>query len=264
MPDHSRTDGALEKTIEDLLEDEQYLDHPLREALYQLWTNTREPLAKLERITHISDRYQSVAQEKTRYLSERYERQLRQIEKITRISDRYQLMLQDLNSALQEASTHDYLTGLANRRLIVDCLKQADQRSVHKGVAYAVALIDADRFKQINDGYGHDSGDQILVALSRTLKESLRECDLCGRWGGEEFFALLVDTDVETARLVAERILQGVRHLGIPLDQGLLTVTVSIGIAEHRAGESYSDTIRRADLALYEAKRGGRDRWMLR
>jgi diguanylate cyclase (GGDEF)-like protein len=262
MPPHSHGDDPLEKTIEVLLADEQYLGHPLREALFQLWNNTREQLAKLERITKISDRYQNIAQEKARSMTDRYNRQLRQIEKITRISDRYQLMLQDLNIALKEASTHDPLTGLANRRLIIERLKQEDERAARQGQGYMVALIDADHFKQINDEHGHDGGDQVLVALAQILKNCLRGSDLCGRWGGEEFLALLVDADAASARAVVERMLADVRRLELPVGDAMLPVTVSIGFTEHRAGEVYCDTIRRADGALLEAKRNGKDRWV--
>ncbi|MGZ8216026.1 biofilm regulation diguanylate cyclase SiaD [Methylomagnum sp.] len=262
MLPHSHGDDPLEKTIEALLADEQYLGHPLREALFQLWNNTRDQLAKLERITKISDRYQNIAQEKARSMSERYNRQLRQIEKITRISDRYQLMLQDLNIALKEASTHDPLTGLGNRRLIIERLKQEDERAMRLGLPYVVALIDADRFKQINDEHGHDGGDQVLVGLAQILKSGLRGVDLCGRWGGEEFLALLVDTNAESAQAAVERMLVDVRKLTIPMGDKLLPVTVSIGFTEHRAGESYFDTIKRADAALLEAKRSGKDKWV--
>lgn len=262
MPSNTLSGEPLEKIIEALLADEQYLGHPLREALFQLWTNTREQLARLERITKISDRYQNIAQERARTMTERYDRQLRQIEKITRISDRYQLMLQDLNIALKEASTHDPLTGLANRRLIIERLKQEDEHARNLGQPYVVALIDADRFKQINDEHGHDGGDQVLVALAQILKNGLRKEDLCGRWGGEEFIALLTDTDAEAARAVVERMLVDVRKFTIPVGDEILPVTVSIGYTEHRVNEGYFDTLKRADGALLEAKRGGKDRWV--
>lgn len=263
MPPTSQSGDSLEKSIEALLADERYLGHPLREALLQLWTDTREQLAKLERITKISDRYQNIAQEKARSMTERYHRQLRQIEKITRISDRYQLMLQDLNIALKEASTHDPLTGLANRRLIIERLKQEDERAARRGPGYTVALIDADHFKRINDEHGHDGGDQVLVGLAQILKSCTRGGDLCGRWGGEEFLTLLTDADAASAQAVAERMLAGVRRLALPMGDAMPQVTVSIGLTEHRPGEGYFETIRRADSALLEAKRGGKDKWVL-
>lgn len=260
MPFKPQDEVDWDKCIEALLADEQYLGHPLREALARVWTHTREQLARLERITQISDRYQNMAQERARSLSERYDRQLRQIEKVIRISDHYQSMLQDLNRALKEASTHDHLTGLPNRRLIAERLREEDERVARLGTPYALAVIDADRFKHINDHYGHDVGDRMLVELARTLKDSLREYDVCSRWGGEEFLALLVDTDIEAAQVIAERILQNVRRLRVEAGDSPLQITVSIGLAEYRAGETYSETIGRGDTALREAKNSGRDR----
>jgi diguanylate cyclase (GGDEF)-like protein len=255
-----RTDESLERTIEALLAEEQYLGHPLRDALAHLWTSTRERLSKLERITQISDRYQNMAQEQARTVSERYSRQLRQIEKIIRISDRYQGMLQDLNAALRDASTHDPLTGLANRRLLVERMRQEDARAGREHRPYALAVIDADHFKRINDSFGHEAGDQVLIALAQSLKAGLRESDLCGRWGGEEFLILLAEANAQAALAAIERILRDVRLLRMPWDGTELPVTVSAGLAVNQSGESYQDTLRRADEALLVAKRGGRDR----
>ena len=263
MPQRAGDDGSLERSIEALLADEQYLEHPLRSALAQLWQGTREQLSRLERITQISDRYQRLAQEQTKTVTERYDRQFRQIEKIIRISDRYQGMLQDLNKALQEASTHDALTGLANRRLLLERLRQEDARGDRDGRSYALAVVDADHFKRVNDDHGHDAGDRVLVALAGALKASLREGDLCGRWGGEEFLVLLVDTDVDAAGQALERVQQAVRALRVPWDGRELEVTVSIGYAWRQAGESHQAALSRADTALLEAKRGGRDRRVL-
>ncbi len=263
MPQRASDDGALERSIEALLADEQHLGHPLRSALAQLWESTREQLSRLERITQISDRYQRLAQEQTKTVTERYDRQFRQIEKIIRISDRYQGMLQDLNKALQEASTHDALTGLANRRLLLERLRQEDARAGRDGLSYALAVVDADHFKRINDDHGHDAGDRVLVALAGALKAGLREGDLCGRWGGEEFLVLLAKADEEAAGQALERVQQAVRALRVPWDGRELEVTVSIGYAVRQAEETHQEALYRADNALLDAKRGGRDRRVL-
>jgi diguanylate cyclase (GGDEF)-like protein len=250
---------TLENTIETLLADGQYLDHPLREALAKLWEHTRDQVNRLERITRISDNYQDMAQEKAKSLLDRHNRQLRQLEKITRISDRYQLMLQDLNAELKQKSTHDYLTGLANRRFILEHLKEADQRSLSLDDPYCVALIDADHFKNVNDRYGHEVGDHTLILLAKTLRESLDAADVCSRWGGEEFLALMPGVSIEAARLKAGRILDQVRQLELDAGGVQLRITVSIGLAEHHSGESYPSTVHRADLGLLDAKQRGRD-----
>ncbi|MFM8330693.1 MAG: biofilm regulation diguanylate cyclase SiaD [Candidatus Methylumidiphilus sp.] len=250
---------SLENDIEALLADGQYRGHPLREVLEKLWGNTREQLLRLERITQISDDFQTMAHQKTQSILERHNRQLRQLEKITRISDRYQHMLRELNTELKEASTHDYLTGLANRRLAMERLKEEDERLARVGGSYCVALIDADNFKQVNDVYGHDVGDAVLVELAKALRHSLRKDDVCSRWGGEEFLLLLSGAGEASAVAVAERILDAVRQLEVPAGDARLRISVSIGIAQHRPGDGYAQIIQRADAALLDAKRAGRD-----
>ncbi|MEB3319728.1 MAG: biofilm regulation diguanylate cyclase SiaD [Cyanobium sp.] len=256
-------DDQLELRIADLLADERYADHPLREVLEALLERMAQQLVRLERITTISDRYQAGAREQMRHLSRRYDQQIRKLEKAIRISDRYQAMLADLNKALQEASTHDQLTGLPNRRLMADRLLQEDHRTQREGTTYSLLAIDVDRFKTINDRFGHDAGDRVLVALARAFRNGLRDYDACARWGGEEFLALLAGADLATAQLVAQRLLDAVRALQVELPAGLVQPRVSIGLAEHRSGEVYTDVYRRADDALLTAKQTGRDRFQL-
>jgi len=263
MPHPTRDQRPLDDIIEDLLNDPQYAGHPLRDALFQLWSQSREQLERLERVTHISDGFQKMAREQTTSLKQRYDRQLRKLEKAAHISDRYQDMMRDLNIALQEASTHDHLTNLANRRMLVDRLKTETQRAERQGYSYSLAMLDVDHFKQVNDQHGHDAGDQALIALARTMQAEFREYDLCGRWGGEEFLILLPQTPIDVAQHVIERVQGSIRRLTIPWDSSSLDLTVSIGLAEHRTGESFFDTVNRADDALLAAKQAGRDCYRL-
>lgn len=252
----------LDDLIEALLADPQYEGHPLREALDRLWRNSGEQLERLERLTHISDGFQRMARDQSTTLQQRYDRQLRKLEKAARISDRYQDMLRDLNTALQEASTHDHLTGLANRRKLIDVLKAESQRADRQNHTYALAMLDVDHFKQVNDRFGHDGGDRILIDIARTLEANLREYDLCGRWGGEEFLIILPQTPLDDAQQVLGRIQEAARRLTIPAgaeESAPFAVTVSIGLTEHRPGEGFFDTVNRADEALLTAKRTGRD-----
>lgn len=249
----------LDDLIEDLLRDPQYAGHPLRSALSQLWEQSRTQLERLERLTHISDGFQRMALDQKSSLEDRYNRQLRKLERAARISDRYQDMMRDLNVALREASTHDHLTGLANRRMLVERLKAETQRAERQGHRYSLAMLDVDHFKQVNDVYGHDAGDRVLVEVAKAMQAGLREYDLCGRWGGEEFVILLPQTPSPDARSVLERIGQSIRNLRAPDGLPRISVTVSIGIATYQSGETFSDTITRADEALLAAKRAGRD-----
>ncbi len=252
-------DEALEARILELLEDEHYQGHPLRLALEELWEAMNSQLLRLERITELSDRYQKAAREKTLHLAKRYDRQIRLLERVLRISDRYQSMLKDLNVALREASTHDLLTGIANRRLMMDCCLQADEHFVNQGIPYSLVVIDADHFKLINDTYGHDFGDRMLVELAKIFRDNLRSTDVCSRWGGEEFLGLMNHAGLAEAERIVGRLLESVRSSKIPFEEEMVTLTVSMGVAEHEEGESYADTFRRADEALFVAKRRGRN-----
>ena len=256
-------EDELELRISEMLADPDYNGHPLRQALEDLVERVSMHVSRLERITQISDRYQTGVQERFRNLSRRYDRQISRLEKAIRISDRYQSILNDLNRALQEASTHDQLTGLPNRKLMADCCRREDDRADRDGTTYSLLAIDADRFKSINDTYGHEVGDKVLIGLANSFQSSIRDGDYCARWGGEEFLALLAGADLHTAQLVANRLLNTVRSITIEAGDARITPRVSIGIAQHLPGQTYPDVYRRADAALLLAKQSGRDRFVL-
>lgn len=253
----------LDQLVESLLSDPAYFGHPLREALASLQQQNLEHLLRLERIARISDGYQALAREQSLSLSERYHRQLRQLEKVARISDGYQNMLRDLNQALREASLRDVLTGLANRRLLMERLREEELRSQRSGRPFVLAMVDVDHFKQINDSWGHEVGDHALTQIARVLQDSVRGCDLCGRWGGEEFLLLLTETALVEVNPLIERLRAAVRNLRVRHGEAELALTVSLGVAELRPGEGYSQVLNRADAALLVAKRSGRDRCVL-
>ena len=256
-------EDELEQRISELLVDERYRGHPLRDVLEAVVERMSQQLLRLERITQISDRYQSDVQERVQHIAQRYDLQIRKLEKAIRISDRYQAMLNDLNQALKKASTHDQLTGLPNRRLIVDRCRREDHRTQRDNTTYALLAMDVDRFKLFNDVYGHDVGDQVLVELANSFTHSLREYDSCGRWGGEEFLALLVNADLATASDIADRMLANTRALRIRVGEDMLQATISIGVAERAPGEVYTETYKRADAALLISKQTGRDRYVV-
>lgn len=120
--------------------------------------------------------------------------------------------------------------------------------------------MDVDHFKQVNDLHGHDCGDRVLSQVGALLREALREGDSVGRWGGEEFLALLPGADTRQATQVAERVRQAVAGYDWSLYGLHAPVTLSIGVSEHQAGEMLSDSLNRADAALYAGKHGGRNR----
>ena len=245
------------------LADENYLNDPARDLLERLWCRIEEQIGRLERIADISDLYQSHVLEKTRSLTQRYERQLRLLDRVVRISDLYQASLKDTNLSLFKASTHDPLTGIPNRRFMTERCIQEDQRATRHGSTYSMIILDVDHFKMINDRHGHAVGDMMLVDFVKALTSSLRHYDICARWGGEEFLALLIDADISTAEIVAQRMLANIRNLRVSVDDMELSLTASIGLTEHRAEESYDITFRRADQALMTAKSAGRDRMVV-
>jgi diguanylate cyclase (GGDEF)-like protein len=251
---------AIEDCIIPLLAAQTDLDNPLREPLAQLWAAHQDLVRRIERISRISDGYQSLARGREMSQAERLDKQLRQLEKVVRISDRYQQMMHDSNIALREASTHDSLTGIANRRLLLERLKEESARGKRHPQSFSLAMLDLDYFKRVNDQHGHDVGDRLLSEVARVMEAEVREHDLCGRWGGEEFLIVLPETDLEAAACVVERVCASIRALGIQVDDQLLSVTVSAGIAEHWPADTYATTINRADGALLQAKRAGRDR----
>ena len=252
----------LQQRIEELLADKAHKGHPLHAALDELWQLHGDYLNRLDRITHLSDSYQAMARDRALDLNERFEKQLRQLTKIARISDRYQEMLRDVNSALKEASNHDSLTGLANRRLLMERLKAEVERSVRFGQTFVVAMLDVDNFKLINDNRGHDIGDRVLVEIGHSMQAGLREYDLCGRWGGEEFLLLLPQTSLGEALQVVDRVHQGIRNVSVQVDDEQVTVTASIGVTAHRPEDTIQETLKRADNALLDAKRQGKDRYV--
>ncbi|VCU72182.1 Response regulator PleD [Pigmentiphaga humi] len=253
-----RTTEDLSRRIERLLAAPEHQGNPLRPALEELWHAFLEQSSRLDRVTHISDGYQSLVKQRENDLDERFQKQLRKLEKLARISDHYQRMMQDLNVALSDASNRDVLTGLPNRRHLMHRLKEESGRSARSGQPYTVAMLDIDHFKRVNDTLGHAAGDRVLIEIGQILQGSLREYDLCGRWGGEEFMLVLPGTTEASAQVLAQRICQRIRdHACMPAD--MPSISASVGISAYRQGEHYSDTVERADTALLEAKRRGRD-----
>ena len=125
------------------------------------------------------------------------EEQKRRMERLIKISDRYQNSLYEMSEALRGFSLHDQLTGLGNRRFLIDRLNEETERANRKNGQYSLAILDVDFFKQVNDRFGYDVGDEVLCRIARAIEEGLREYDHCGRWGGEEFLILLPDTSLE-------------------------------------------------------------------
>jgi len=134
-------------------------------------------------------------------------------------------------------------------------------RSSRGGPAFSLVIFDLDRFKQVNDRYGHPAGDQVLKAFAEVLRSGIRKYDTVGRYGGEEFSLLMPQTGKDTAIRVTERIRRALEARGVNVDIGRIDVTVCAGIATYGAdGENWEALLSAADTALYEAKNAGRNR----
>lgn len=157
-------------------------------------------------------------------------------------------------------STTDPLTGACNRRGGEDGLLKAFHNLQRHGRLFAVLIVDVDHFKTVNDRWGHDVGDCVLVSLVKISREQLRALDVIIRWGGEEFLILLPDTGCDVALIVAERLRKAVEAAKTVANAESIMITISVGIAGARESDSnLNDIIRRADHALYAAKSGGRN-----
>ena len=166
-----------------------------------------------------------------------------------------------LERELRRLATTDSLTGLANRRQFTTLAHQEMERSLRYGSPLAVVMLDVDFFKKVNDSWGHAIGDELLRALTAAMEGQLRDVDVLGRMGGEEFAVLLPETDLEGGLHVAERLRVAADGVRLPLGEGWLRATISLGVASRHDGESVFDhLLGRADRALYDAKQGGRNR----
>jgi two-component system cell cycle response regulator len=176
---------------------------------------------------------------------------------------RYTERLRDNVQASIEMAITDALTGLFNRRYMETHLSALVEQAANRGKPISVLIVDIDFFKSINDGHGHDAGDDVLREFALRIRKSIRNIDLACRYGGEEFVIVMPETDMGVATMVAERLRRRIATEPFAVQEGScsLEVTISIGIAALNApGDNAAAMLKRADQALYRAKRDGRNR----
>ncbi|HEY9852240.1 MAG TPA: diguanylate cyclase [Leptolyngbyaceae cyanobacterium] len=164
---------------------------------------------------------------------------------------------------LEKLATTDPLTGIWNRRYLLSKAEYELDRAIRYQSPFSVLTIDLDKFKQINDLYGHALGDEVLIDVTKNILKLLRKVDCFGRMGGEEFAILLPETDILLAVNVAERIRQQIANLVFNTGDAVLQITACIGVSNYILGnkhETVDAILQRADKALYQAKKQGRDR----
>jgi diguanylate cyclase (GGDEF)-like protein len=179
----------------------------------------------------------------------------------------YKLMnvLGRANDKIESMAVTDLLTGLPNHRSLMENLDHEFKRCNRYGSILSVLMMDIDNFKLVNDTYGHLAGDRVLAAIGAILKSSVRSSDVTGRYGGEEFCAVLIETDGENAFLIAEKVRKAVENTHFDIGDGQpIRITLSIGIATYNAHAMHiakaEELLNLSDKALYKSKEAGRNR----
>jgi two-component system cell cycle response regulator len=175
---------------------------------------------------------------------------------------RYTERLRDNVQISIEMAITDALTGLYNRRYMETHIAMLMEQAVTRGKPLAVLVLDIDYFKSINDTHGHDAGDDVLREFATRIRKSIRGIDLACRYGGEEFVVVMPETNMAIATVVGERLRRRIATEPFAIQQGTRTVdvTISIGIAALKPADTGASVLKRADQALYRAKREGRNR----
>jgi two-component system cell cycle response regulator len=173
-----------------------------------------------------------------------------------------QRSLIETREELRFRATHDALTGIVNRGVILEELGREHSRRSREGGSLGILMVDLDHFKQVNDTWGHLGGDAVLKEASRRMTESVRPYDIVGRYGGEEFLIVIPSTDAEGTVRLAERIREKIESQPVTLGSNAIRITASFGAAvcNDENPEELQTLLRRADEALYSAKRHGRNR----
>lgn len=161
------------------------------------------------------------------------------------------------SKALEEMIVTDFLTKIFNRQKVENDINVDVSRYSRYKRPLSIILLDIDKFKLINDTYGHNAGDSVLINLANIIKNNVRKIDVPGRWGGEEFMILCPETDIQGALIIAENLRQKIEAHTFEIDR---KVTSSFGVAQFKEDELVKDFIKRVDDALYSAKENGRNR----
>jgi len=170
------------------------------------------------------------------------------------------LIIASYQKKLEQMATTDKLTGSANRQVFEVLFHQAYSQSKRSKTDLSAIMFDIDYFKQVNDTYGHPTGDVVLKTLVQNIKNGIRDSDIIFRWGGDEFLIILPESDLQTAYTIADKIRQNIAHLEIVFAGKSIAVTISIGVACMSSSDTAETLINRADEALYIAKNKGRNR----
>ena len=173
------------------------------------------------------------------------------------------LVISRLISKIRHLTVEDSLTETFNRRHITDMANKEIKKMEKKGSEFSIIMLDIDHFKKVNDTYGHATGDAALVTCANLLKNSVRSTDYVGRLGGEEFCIMLPNTNLREAHLLAERIRMQLEHTSVIFEGKTIPITASFGVATLTEKGEWSDLLNQADVAMYRAKKNGRNQVIL-
>ncbi|MGD8293114.1 MAG: GGDEF domain-containing protein, partial [Desulfobacterales bacterium] len=178
-------------------------------------------------------------------------------------AENYAQELKTANERLRDLAFKDGLTDLYNHRYFQDSLDHELSRAQRYKKPFSLIMVDLDHFKKINDQYGHPVGDIVLKEVSKTIKKTIRDCDIAARYGGEEFAIILPETELKGVSMVAERLRKSVEALEIEINDDCIEATISVGVTSYfisQGQKQKSEIISEADMALYNSKNTGRNK----
>lgn len=171
-----------------------------------------------------------------------------------------QTQLVEMGRSLDLAGRIDPMTGLANRRDIMEKTEREFSRAERHQRTFSMMLVDLDNFKRVNEHYGYNAGDDVLVEVARVLMSCIRSEDVCARWGGQEFLILLTETNLDGALVLALKVNNSISMTEFKAQKPGIRITASVGLCEYQSGRTLQDLISLADQALQKAKTDGKDR----
>jgi len=194
-------------------------------------------------------------------LYEYYNRLEQRVEKISSENQRVKTQLVEMSRSLDLSTRIDVMTGLANRRDILGKIEQEFSRAQRHLRTFSVILADIDDFRLVNENYGFNAGDEVLVEIANVMRVCIRSEDICARWGGEEFLLLLPETGIDGAQSVAGKICHAVSMTEFRVNKPGIRVSMSLGVCEYNQGQTTFECITNADQALMQAKHAGKNRF---
>lgn len=215
----------------------------------------RANILKHDEIGKLGRAFNKMAEEITKFI---YDLEHKVQERTSELEERNR-QLAFTKEQLEISSQTDFLTGLHNRKFIVEKIEQEIKRSKQTKDEFTLIMMDIDYFKKINDQFGHDCGDVVLKEVSQIIKDMIRTTDCIARWGGEEFLLLLPMTSIDGALLIAERIRQKIEKHSFDCRSVGIKATMTLGIAAYQDGLSLDEVVKHADIAVYDGKNNGRN-----